>query len=147
MKNHVIAILSVAVMLGTYGCDEVGPEPDAQLHGHIAIYETMGRGALVHLVNGREDTQLLLDENTQLVRTFQEDGETPMWYFDSVYRVDRRMNWAPEEYFDENEDLTVLRLARAGNWIWAMRIERLDESDSDALIESGDVMPRESEGR
>ncbi len=142
MKSNRIATLLLITIVGSYGCDTAGPGPDTQLYGYIAIYETMGRGALVYLTNGPQETQLLLDENTKLVGTFQEDGQTPMWYFDSVYRVDGLANWAPEEYLDEDGDLAIPRLAGSHDWIWATRIERMSDGESDTLVNSGDVVPK-----
>jgi hypothetical protein len=142
MKDFRIVSLLAISIVGSYGCDRAGPTPDAQLHGYIAIYETMGRGALVYLTNGPQEKQLLLDEDTRIIGTYQEDGQTPMWYFNSIYRVDGRMNWAPEEYFNEDGDLAIPRLAGSDDWVWATRIERMSEGDSNALIASGVVVPK-----
>ena len=139
-----VALVAVAVV-SLYSCGKSGPEPDAQIYGYITVFETMGRGAVVSLANGRAETQLMLDENTKLVGTSGQDGKAPMWYFDSAYKVDGRMNWAPGEHLDASGNLVVLRLAGSRDWIWATRVERLGEPASRALIEAGILVPKGSE--
>ena len=142
MTPRLNVALVAAAIVSLYSCNNSGPEPDAQIYGYITVWETMGRGSIVSLTNGGAETQLMLDEDTELVRTFGQDGKAPMWYFDSAYRVDGRMNWAPEEYFDATGNVVVPRLSGSRDWIWATRVERLGEPDARALIESGALIAK-----
>ena len=74
MSKRLVAFMLAAALMSSNSCGKDGPEADARLHGYITVFETMGRGSLVSLTNGRAETQLLLDENTELVATFGEDG-------------------------------------------------------------------------
>ncbi len=145
MSKRLFVVSLAAAAIISYGCGKTGSDSEAQVYGYVTVWESMGRGTLVSLVNGRAQTQLMLDENTKLVGASRQDGEAPMWYLDSAYQVDGRMNWAPAKHRDETGNTTLPRLSGIRDWIWATRIERLGETDAAALIESGVLVPKGSD--
>ena len=139
-------IISLGVVSVLTAC---GPNWDTEVEGFVVVstlmpanIETVGvMPTYVSLVNGDERVRLFYDEKTLFVNT--REGNKITLDFDRVYRVRGRKDWEDPGYVTEGGGRERLVLPDTTMNLWALRIERLSESESQSLIDSGAVTPRQ----
>ena len=125
-----------------------GPEWDTEVEGFVSVNSSMPPSnvdapvwihTFITLRNGDELVGLFFDEKTQFLNTGE--GGRISWDFNRVYRVRGRKDWIDPAYIPEG-GLQIVTHPDATMRLWAFRIERLSEKESQALIDSGRVVRR-----
>lgn len=127
------------------GCEQ---EWDTEVVGYVEVIVGMPPGnveapvwtyTIIRVVNGDQKTRLFYDRSTRFVNTGR--GSTLKWDFDRIYRARGKKDWIDPDA-SRDGPLQIIAIPDTTEKVWAFRVERLSEEESQELIESGRVVPR-----
>lgn len=147
-----VVIFALSLTILSSGCER---EWDTEVVGYVEVNVTTSpdissaevdeprwaSSMIIRIVNGDQKTRLFYDEKTRFVDT--EKSSKVSWDFDRIYRVRGKKNWVDPEISREGE-IRIYAVPDTTQKLWAFRIERLSEQESQSLIDAGEVVPRNS---